>query len=289
MKKRLFIPAALLAVSGFAGCGGSMEIASKYSGEAIIIDGNDKDWEGKTTYLKDEKMLVGFQNDGKNLYVLVSASDKDKQMQLMRRGLTVWFDENGGTDKKFGIKYPLGMMQGGRPPMGNAEWGENNNGDEEGEGFRPEPEALDPAEDAPAGFSELEVYEHETESWTKMSFREAKGIEAKIGRQSNRVVFELKIALKPEDNIYYLTGKEGKIGAGIEITEIDKEKIKQRMKSGGGMGGPGADMGGPEDMGAPGGSMGAPGGGRGGRGGMMKQAPQTSQFKKWFEVKLADQ
>jgi hypothetical protein len=285
MKKLIIISAALFAAGGFSGCGGSMEMASKYSGDAVIIDGNDKDWEGKTIYLKDEKMLVGFQNDGENLYVMVSASDRDKQMQIMRLGLTFWFDEKGGTDKKFGIKYPAAMTPGERPMMGNSAWG----GDNEGEGFRPEPGAMGPPEDMP-GLSDLEIYEHETESWTKMSFQEAKGIEAKIGRQNNRVVYELKIALKENDNTYFLTDRTGKIGIGIETNEIDKEKMKQGMGRGG-MGGPGGEMGG-EGMGAPGGdemggSMGAPGGGRGGRGGMMRQKTETSQFKQWFEVTLA--
>ncbi|HEX3074557.1 MAG TPA: hypothetical protein VHP30_13180 [Ignavibacteriales bacterium] len=285
MKKLIIMSAVLLAAGGFAGCGGSMEMASKYSGGVVIIDGNDKDWEGKTTYLKDEKMLVGFQNDGENLYVMVSASDRDKQMQIMRLGLTFWFDEKGGTDKKFGVKYPVAMTPGERPMMGNSGWG----GDNEGDGFRPEPGAMAPPEDMP-GLSDLEIYEHETKSWTKMSFQEAKGIEAKIGRQNNRIVYELKISLKQDDNTYFLMNKAGKIGVGIETNEIDKEKMKHGMGRGG-MGGPGGEMGG-EGMGAPGGDemgggMGVPGGGRGGRGGMMRQKTEPSQFKQWFEVALA--
>lgn len=276
MKKITIIPAALLAAVIIAGCGSSMQIASKYSSQSAIIDGNDNDWEGKTVYLKDEKMLVGFQNDGDNLYVLVSASDKARQMQIMGLGLIIWFDEKGGTDKKFGIKYPVGLMPAETPFM-------RDNGPEDGEGFRPESGDMG----MPEKFSELEIYEDETESWTKMGYREAKGVEIKIGRRNDRVIYELKIALQPKDNIYYLTENNGKIGVEIETNEIDREKIKQGMKRGG-IGGPGGGMGG-EGMGAPGGDMGGGGMGPrgGGKGGMMRQKMQTPQFKEWFEVTLA--
>ena len=49
------------------GCGSS-ELLISNSATNIKIDGNQEDWEGKLTFLEDEKVALGFLNDDENLY-----------------------------------------------------------------------------------------------------------------------------------------------------------------------------------------------------------------------------
>lgn len=59
-------------------------------------------------YFEKEKIGVKFSNDGDNLYVTVKTIDHDTQMKIIHSGMTIWFDSTGGTNKTFGIHYPLG-------------------------------------------------------------------------------------------------------------------------------------------------------------------------------------
>lgn len=61
------------------------------------------------TYLEDERMNIGLQNDADNFYMILRTSDKHIRSQVRRGGLTIWFDSGGGDKKAFGIRYPLGI------------------------------------------------------------------------------------------------------------------------------------------------------------------------------------
>jgi hypothetical protein len=61
------------------------------------------------TYLEDERMNIGLQNDADNFYMILRTSDKHIRSQVKRSGLTIWFDPGGDNKKAFGIRYPLGI------------------------------------------------------------------------------------------------------------------------------------------------------------------------------------
>ena len=73
---------------------------------AITVDGKFDDWYGNLQPFGSDPVSIQFLNDGQFLYVRVTASDSATRMQIMRMGMTVWFDSGGGTKKKFGIRYP---------------------------------------------------------------------------------------------------------------------------------------------------------------------------------------
>ena len=56
----------------------------------------------------DEPVSIAAANDGTFLYLVLTASDRAARMQILRRGLIVWFDGAGGEKKRFGIKFPVG-------------------------------------------------------------------------------------------------------------------------------------------------------------------------------------
>ena len=79
-------------------------------------------WPISAQYTIDDKpIIIGLQNDSNNLYLLLKAEDRDTQMMIMRGGLTVWLDSKGGKNKKFGIRYPVGMRRRQGPPTEGSE------------------------------------------------------------------------------------------------------------------------------------------------------------------------
>jgi len=90
------------------GCGSS-ELLISNSATNIKIDGNQEDWEGKLTFLEDEKVALGFLNDDENLYFCLASADKATVMKIMSLGLTVWFEPENG--EATGLQYPKRMDQ----------------------------------------------------------------------------------------------------------------------------------------------------------------------------------
>jgi hypothetical protein len=64
---------------------------------AITVDGKFDDWYGNLQPFGSDPVSIQFLNDGQFLYLRVTASDSATRMQIMRQGMTVWFDPGGGT------------------------------------------------------------------------------------------------------------------------------------------------------------------------------------------------
>ena len=278
MKKYVLGSLFVLAISLLFGCGGD-EYISKKADKPIIIDGNDNDWEGKATYMKDQGVILGVQNDADNLYLMLVTSNQSKIHQILSRGLIIWFDGEGGSSKKFGIKYPFGHIPG------DMQGKDFKKGDFGREAPPPNLERMS---------NELEVFEPDTKTWARTTFVETKGIEAKISYKNDRLVYELRIALSPKGgNSYFIPTGKDKIGVGFEVPEFDRSKIKERPSGDGEMGGPeggpGGGFGGGERAGGgmEGGGGRGPGGHGGGRGPGGAGGESQKSFSYWTTVTLA--
>src|SRR5260221_386190 len=98
---------------------------------AIAVDGKYDDWYGHLQPFGTDPVSIQFLNDGEFLYVRLTASDAGARMQIMRMGLTLWFDSAGGTKKRYGIRYPVverGEDRGGRDGGGGAGGGRGRGG-----------------------------------------------------------------------------------------------------------------------------------------------------------------
>src|SRR5262252_5882835 len=74
---------------------------------AIAVDGKFDDWTGNLEPLGSNPESIQVVNDGEFLYLRLTASEAGARRQIMRQGLTVWFDPGGGTKKKLGIRFPV--------------------------------------------------------------------------------------------------------------------------------------------------------------------------------------
>ncbi len=111
-----------------SGCN-EVEMQSQWRSKPIGMDGSLAGWPEDVQYFdKNSRMLVSIMNDENTLYIrLVTRSETTKRM-FFRAGFTLWIDDSGGSDKKFGIQFPLsrqsrmpGTMPDHKPRTGMEE------------------------------------------------------------------------------------------------------------------------------------------------------------------------
>ncbi|MGA9121210.1 MAG: hypothetical protein WB699_17725 [Bacteroidota bacterium] len=86
-------------------------MTSDHANPGLAIDGIPNEWEGKLYIFKDKGLLVGVQDDSRDVYVCVEGLDPSTSRGMMRGGVTIWFDPGSGEQNRFGVHY--GGMHGG--------------------------------------------------------------------------------------------------------------------------------------------------------------------------------
>lgn len=262
MKTKILYLITLL-ITFIVGCN-TINITSYWHDNEVTIDGNGTDWQGKTWIIKDfQNISFGFMNDEDYLYLSITTSDRWLQRQIAMDGLTVWFDREGGTDKKFGIHYPL-------PTMRDMSMERRTRQD------------MENGLDIPINFheqfsDELEIYGPGKDEHHRSNLLEMDGIDVAIKYFQGLLVYEMKVPITDKGSQPYVIGaKAGSvIGVGVETTRKSMQdgRGEKRMSNG-----------------KPGGGMGSGmGGGAGKRGGRMQSnnSEMKEPLKLWSEVALA--
>ena len=248
--RMLSLAALSVVLMAMAGCK-TEELASTWSDREVRIDGVNDEWQGATTFIEDKDVSIGLLNDDEFLYVSLSSNDS-LRMQVMRTGLTVWFDPEGGTDEWYGINFPTGAQGRMQAMQGRGRRG--GDGDRDPQSRRPTVDDDPMMYIALVGPGEL--------GRRRIPIERVTGIEVKIGNDFGRFVYELKVPLpRDADHLFGIGTKAGAVlGVGLETGDMPGMGRGSR----GGLGGPGGGLGGP---GGGGGGRGGGGGGRGGGGG----------------------
>ncbi len=242
----------------------TLKLDSHWKDREITIDGENKDWLGAMYYFEDDNISAGVLNDESFLYICMIAEEPRLTAQIMGQGLTFWFDPDGGKEKAFGVKFPLGMQ------------------DREGEEMPMRPREEEPDQEKTREFfknslDELEILGPRKDEKRRIQVKDLKGIEVAIDPSGGLLIYELKVPLlHSEDHPYAIGAKPGDVvGIGIEVAKMDLSAIRKKMegRGPGGMGMPGGRGGGPGGMGMP--------------GGRMPQLPKG--LKIWVAVKLASE
>lgn len=256
-------------VLAVAGCGGIQSLESRTPARAVTVDGQAQEWGGVLQPVGKNRVSLGVQNDGTYLYLSFVARQPEVVGQIVRSGLEVWFDPEGGKEKAFGIKFPLGLVGAGRP-------GDATDGPPEGGRLR-DSERM--RERFHASLVQMEILGAEGQS-LRFGVTDIPGIEARALLEQEVFTYELRVPLRHSDTYRYAVGAGtgGVLGLGFETPELDREALRERMGERGGMGGRGGMDGGMMDGGM--------GGGRGGYGGMQGLGGQEA-LKLWTRVQLA--
>jgi hypothetical protein len=249
--------------------------------EPVTIDGDAAEWSEELRFNDEATLGYAVRNDSENLYLCLRV-DKSLFNQVMRGGLTVWFDPDAKTREILGIHYPMGMQDrvpGERmePPdreeQGN--WGQPGQRGSKQQGMDPRGMKM---------LGEMEILGPEKDDRNRASAQNNFGIQAAIGGVPEEPVYELKIPLQSGKGKPYAI----ETGAGAEISiGLITGKVEAMRRGGGpGGGGRGGRGGG---MGRGGGGGMGPDGGMGGPPPGMEGDPSasTEPIKLWLRVRLA--
>ncbi len=252
-------PLLIAGTAALSGCS-SLDLASHWRKQEFAANPKDSQWQ--LTTLDDKLTSVGIMNDSSYLYVRLVSGNRGLERLIMRRGITFWFDKEGGKGKTFGIQYPVGSEDPGA-------FGGETGGSGEETGSR--------HNSGPGAAGELELYGPREQDHRRMSVAEAVGIEVHTRVTEGDLVYEMKVPLKEDDHHAFAIGTSAGtlIGVGMETARVR-----------------------PEGQGAPEGRMGGRGGGRGfggrggragGGGGMARSLGQnqTEPLDLWAKVQLA--
>lgn len=237
------------------------EFKSRWRDRDIVVDGRSVDWLDTLIYVEEFNVSVGIANDSDYLYICAVVENPLVRMQVMRQGLTVWFDPKGGREKVMGLRFPLGSQGMREPP---SEFGE-------------EPDLEKFQRSFLMSLNELEILGPDRKEKLRMRKAEAKGVDVVISFSSGKLVYELKIPLIESSDWPYAINVEpgSSFGIGIETSSRRDMGQSPRRKTGG-MGRPSG--GGNPGMGGRGGMGQMPGGGRPG---------MPKKLKLWLSVSLS--
>jgi hypothetical protein len=265
----------------------TLEMNSLRPDREILIDGSDSEWGGANATLEKANVSVGFFNDANSLALCLVCTDRARRVQILDQGLIVWFDPNGGNAESFGVQFPVGMM-------------------EKGMSIR----ALDQEEDGPDPFqmqkwydfyqSQMEIFGQGAERGVWFPLGAVPGIQVKVGFDTGKVVYELKVPLVRTERFVNAVGVDtGRtVSVGIETPELETGRMGRGMPRSSSAPGGSQGGGGTGSVGGRGGRGGSRGGSRGGGGGTEQPAetagggempgPSMSDpFKLWIKVRLA--
>jgi hypothetical protein len=241
------------------------KLNSNWLDREIIIDAKSDDWLDTLYYFESKNLSIGFFNDESHLYVCMLAEHPMLQAQAVGQGFTIWFDPEGGKEKAFGIKFPIGM----REAREQMDFMRTQEGGLDREKMR---QAFEES------LADLEIL-GSGGAKQRIPVEEAHGIEVKVRNETGLLVYELKIPLQSDEEHPYAVGANAgnAIGVGLEIPEIDKDEMKRVMEER--MGGAGMPPGGGM------GGMGGMGGGMGRRGYQKPKIPNGLDV--WASLKLS--
>lgn len=239
------------------------KLNSSWLNREIVIDAKSDDWLDTLYYFESEMVSLGFFNDESHLYVCMLAEHPMLQMQIVGQGFTLWFDPEGGKEKAFGIKFPIGMRSMHRP-MDSLRTQEGG----------PDREKMRQAFEE--SLADLEML-GPGGARQRIPVKEAKGLEIKARNETGLFVYELKIPLKRDEEHPYAIGTEVgmEIGVGMDIPETDMDELREEMQ-----GRAGGEVGMP-----PGGGRGGMGGGMGRPGGQRPKMPNGLDV--WASLQLS--
>ena len=107
----------LLLLALINGCTSTLQLVSRWSENPVRMDANLGDWTDSTVFIERDGIRYGVANDGEFLYLCLLSSKPNLGRQIVFRGMTIWFDPNGGEKKTIGIRFPIGGLGMGRPEM----------------------------------------------------------------------------------------------------------------------------------------------------------------------------
>jgi hypothetical protein len=282
----LLILSPIISQGSAAPVGGA--IASAWRDRDVKIDGLNTEWQEWSPLGQEFRYSIGLLNDDEDLYVALRTSDPATSVQMLTQGLIVWFDAEGGTKKRFGLKYPVGALSYGTPDSGPGRGGRGGPPRGQGRsGGQASPDQLWAQAEADGRLSRLELLGPGSDDRRSLVMGKTDPIAVRVGWQEGVVLYELRIPIAKGGNRQYTLGVAPGRTIGIGLENAEREPGPGLMRFGAGPGGVGGGPGG--GSGAPGGVGGGPGqeGGSGGPGRGAERPKAPKPLNAWVTVRLS--
>ena len=247
----------------YMGCGGE-EIDSRWRDREIMIDGDASEWRGTEQFSDDDKgVRFAVFNDGEYLYMCFTTWNMRTQQQILVRGLTVWFDAEGGDDRVYGIDFP--MTKG---PEELRRMRETTSRDR-----------VRAIEDLLIQSRSEMIVGRSKESdgqWMFVEDAVELGIEAVLDMDDRILVYELKVPINGGQGLPFPEGLAdgGIAGVGFKMGKIDLGEMRDSMTR-------------ERPQGGKGGRGGMGGGMRGGGMSSGTREAMTEELEAWMKIRLA--
>lgn len=261
----LIMPVLLIQLNS---CGGGLKLTSDWQQGEMNIDGSDSEWQRGLYYDKESDMVYSVRNNDKYVYVFLKTQNRSTQMQIMRQGLTVWFDREDKKNQTFGIQYPISRQ-------------------ETHAGFSPDTNEEKLHTFLDQEFPEMEIIGPTKENIQRFSALEAPGIRVKLSRSHETLVYELRVPLNKTSKCPFAIEPISAHCIGIEF---ETGEFKPEQSKGGIHAGSGHDH--SEGMGENNPTEGGSIGGRrsrgsGNQGSRFGNIEKMKQIELWLSVQLA--
>ncbi len=91
----------------FLACSLNLAPTGHYQATAVIADGNANDWPLPLRFAnKDYSYNYNITNDRKNIYIILLSRDENKIHQILKSGVTIYFDPKGEMNKNISLTFP---------------------------------------------------------------------------------------------------------------------------------------------------------------------------------------
>jgi hypothetical protein len=258
----------LLFLGLLEGCSSTV-LVSRWTNGDVAIDGKGAAWNDSLVVLDDKQTSVALLNDEQYLYVNMRSTNRDLERQVIERGVTFWFDRDGGEQKRFGVRFPLGIDRFGE--MGGFRRGEG-----ELRPYRRRDSIYVPVND-------VEILGPDQGEQQRVAIDNSGGIDARFQVSHDTLTYTLKVPISSSGYFPHTIGARPGAVIGVTIASANAMSSGRPSEGSGSEGGRGGGgIGGRGGYGGRGGSGG--GGFGGGRSGSAGQAKPFSQFVK---VRLA--
>ncbi len=264
MRSIIISVATLILGVTLASCSSSNLIQSLTQTKLIVVDGDVSDWQLPLAfYDKETKLSFTVSNDSTKLYFCFEAFDQELQTKIVRGGLHIFLDTNGGTGKDISMMYPV-------PSTFQHSESENAGGYGNGSGYGSSSDNFDPIGALRRSFFRSQANEIQLTGFLPpasglIPLKNAFGIEVRINWDTINNVLNYEAAI-PFSTFYkhVLAPADSSRIFGLTFTVNGVTHGGGRQAGYGGSSGGVADNPGGSGGGYPGGSY--PGGGAGGGG-----------------------
>lgn len=224
--KRKAVEFFIVLTTVLVGCSGPTFVSS-WNDSAITIDGSRKEWGEQIHYLEDEKIAFSVKNDDDFLYLFIATADRERIMQIMSTGLTVWFDPQNSDGRTFGIQYPIRRMQDPGSERNVRDMSKESNGKNK---------IKKRLENFKSTQNEILIVNEDNFPLNAIPLKTEGGVKAEIGIEMEQLVYELRVPLANSHNQIFadaLPNEEIKLT--FESGEIERPERGEGMARNPGM------------------------------------------------------